>query len=218
MEEVLIDHSHHEGHKPDDEAKWLLEAYAKVFDVWKVQNENYFKRVQVFMGIVQVGLLLAVLKGLEPLPTSWCEAFLPIFLVVLGIFSAYVWTVLNKKQRQYIEFCRRNLRNIEARLGILGVPLEYFTLESLVFGSAPNFNISPYSAKLESVQVRKKERCVTRFLWTQDTYPDPDSKSDRIYRVSKVSGGVISIEGRFAWGALFAWLLLMVVIVVVVLK
>ena len=212
MSEAQKDQSPAEGHKFETETNGLLVAYTKMLDIWKVQNENYFKRVQVAMGIIQVGLFLAVVKVLSPLPTSWREAILPVFLAVLGILSARMWTGLNEKQTQYMEFCRSNLRNIERRLSTLGVPLEYFTLESLVFGPAPNFDISPYSATLESVEVRKKKRCVTRFLWTQDRYPDPDLENDSIHSVSKVGGGMISFENRIAKGAVFAWLVVMVAV------
>lgn len=212
MSEAQKDQTPAEGHKSETEAKGLLVAYTKILDIWKVQNENYFKRVQVAMGIIQVGLFFAVLKVLSPLPTSWREAILPMLLAVLGILSAHMWTELNEKQTQYMEFCRSNLRNIERRLSTLGVPLEYFTLESLVFGPAPNFDISPYSATLESIEVRKKKRCVIRFLWTQDQYPDPELTNDNIHSVSKVGGGMIFFENRIANGAKFAWYAIIVAV------
>ena len=74
MSKAQKDQTPAEEHKSETEAKGLLVAYTKILDIWKVQNENYFKRVQVAMGIIQVGLFLAVLNVLSPLPTSWREA------------------------------------------------------------------------------------------------------------------------------------------------
>lgn len=192
-----------------DEAKDLLDAYARVLDIWKVQNDNYFKRVQVAMGIIQVGLFLTALNMLSPLPSTWPQAALPIFISILGVLSGVMWIKLNRKQTQYLEFCRRTLRNLEKRLSELHVPLEYFTLESLVFAPYPEAR-SPYSAQSEAVEVAGKNRFQLTFKWSDENYPDPDSKDRSRHTMSRVAcaGGMVSFEKSLAWGAVVVWVVL----------
>jgi uncharacterized membrane-anchored protein len=63
----------------------------------KTPHDNYFKRVQVAMGVIQVGLFVAILKMLLPLPTTWTQAVLPITIAILGFVSGIMWVKLNGK-------------------------------------------------------------------------------------------------------------------------
>lgn len=187
---------------PEDEVRNVMDSYGKIIDVWKVHNDNYFKRVQILMGLLQVGLFLALLKLLSPMPKSFAEAVIPTFLGILGIFSAGVWLRLNKKQSQYLEFCRTTLRNLEHRLGELGVPLEYFTCEALVFGPYRKQTPKLLSAAIETVEVAEKGRHKLIFGWSQELYP----KSGKgLHSISEVSGGMISCERRIAQIAVGVW-------------
>lgn len=192
-------HANHE-----DEVKNLMDSYGKILDVWKVHNDNYFKRVQIFMGLLQVGLFLATLKLLFPLPKSFTEALIPIFLGIMGLLSASMWIGLNKKQSQYLEFCRRTLRNLESRLGSLGVPLEYFTTESLVFGRHRECPPTLYSAATETVEVGGDKRHLLKFVWSEEPYPESDEYKG-LHSITKVSGGMVSYEKRLAQIARWVW-------------
>jgi hypothetical protein len=203
--------------KPEDQAKTLLDTYGKIMDVWKVQNDNYFKRVQVAMGIIQVGLFVAILKMLSPLPTTWTEAVLPIAIAILGLFSGIMWVKLNVKQIQYMEFCRRTLRNIENKLAKLQVPLEYFTLEALVFGPKRECR-PPYSASLQMVKAAGKDRAQLTFRWSGEKYPETDSGKKTLHSITRVSGGMVSFERRLAKSAVVLWVLIALIIAIACFK
>jgi hypothetical protein len=188
----------------EDEVKNLMDSYGKILDVWKVHNDNYFKRVQIFMGLLQAGLFLAALKLLFPLPESFTEALIAVFLGIMGIGSAWLWIGLNRKQNQYFEFCRRTLRNLESRLASLGVPLEYFTSESLVFGPHQECPPALYSAATEIVPVGKDKRHLLRFLWSKESYPESVEYKGP-HSIKKVRGGMLSYEKRLAHIALWVW-------------
>jgi hypothetical protein len=196
---------------PENEARNLMDSYSKIFTQWKLHNDNYFKRVQVVMGILQVGLFLAVLRQLSPLPKSFAEGLIPIVLGILGILSALMWLKLNAKQGQYLEFCRRMLRNLEARLVKLGVPLEYFTAESFVFGPYREPPPELIAGVIEPVVLKRKKRHLLRFKWSNETYPDSkDNKGP--HSIVKVTGGLISFEKVLAKGALGVWIVVIVAI------
>lgn len=205
----------HDGQrlKPECEVRILMDSYSKIFDQWKVHNDNYFKRVQVVMGILQAGLFLAVLGKLSPFPKSCADAILPIFLGILGIILSLRWVMVITKQAQYLELDRRILRNLESRLTSLGVSLEYFTAESLVFGphrkNPPNLN----TATIETVELVKcMKRHLMRFRWSGETYPDPkDGKG--LYSIVKVSGRLVYFERGLAWFALCVWILVIALVV-----
>jgi len=196
--------ANHEG-----EVKNLMDSYGKILDVWKVHNDNYFKRIQIFMGLLQVGLFLAAFKLLFPLPKSFTEALIPVFLGIMGILSASMWIGLNKKQNQYLEFCRRTLRNLESRLGSLGVPLEYFTSESLIFGRHRECPPTLYSAATETVEVGGDKRHLLRFLWSEESYPESDEYKG-LHSITKVSGGMVWYERRLAQIARWVWVFVIV--------
>jgi hypothetical protein len=192
------------------ESKDILDAYRVHLDVWKVQNDNYFRRVQVMMVAVQAALFAAALKVFDPKAVSCTQLLILTGLAVLGVISAKHWMALNGRQNQYLEYCRRTLRNLEHRLAELGVPLRYFTLEAHVFG--PLRTEIPESA---GTAVRTEgTRHVAEFLWSQERYPDQDTaKRKGIHELAKVSGGMISFEKRMASGIRVVWILVLIGII-----
>ncbi|MBU0661699.1 hypothetical protein KKG22_06030 [Patescibacteria group bacterium] len=196
----------------DAERNTILNAYCIQFDVWKVQNDNYFKRVQILMVVIQAALFTAALRFIPPKSESWCEIFIPMVIAVLGIFSAHHWTSLNEKQNQYMEFCRRTLRNLESRLVELGVPLRYFTLEAHVFGPLRTEITNSAGTSMRT----KGDRHVAHFAWSTEDYPDPDEKEDNIHELRKVGDGMMICEKKIAWGVLCVWALGLILLTVTV--
>ena len=91
----------------------------------------------------------------------------------------------------------------------LGVPLDYFTVESLIFGlhrePPPELN----AGVIQTVELQNKKRHVLRFKWSNETYPDTkDSKG--LHSIVKVTGGLVSFERRLAQGALYVWIAVVV--------
>ena len=204
---------------PENETRNLMDSYSKILDQWKLLNDNYFKRVQVMMGILQVGLLLAALRQLSLFPVSCADAFLRIFLGIIGILSAFVWVKLNTKQAQYLEFCKRILRNLEARLINIGVPLEYFTAESLIFGPYQEHPPKLSAGVIETVKLpNEKKRNLLRLKWSNETYPENNDPKG-LHSIVRVNGGIASLERRLAHGAMCVWIVVVVgTILYVVLK
>lgn len=185
----------------DAERNSILDAYRIQLDLWKVQNDNYFKRVQILMVVIQVALFSAALRFVPVKSGSWFELVILVGIELLGVFSARHWSALNEKQNQYMEFCRRTLRNLESRLVELGVPLRYFTLEAHVFG--------PLRKELTSsagTSVRTEgRRHITHFDWSKEDYPDPDTKEAKIHELTRVGGGMIAFEKGIARGVIWVW-------------
>lgn len=195
----------------ENEPKNLMDSYSKILEQLKLLNENYFKRVQVMMGILQAGLLVAAFGKLSFFPKSCDDALVRIIIGILGILSALMWMRLNTKEAQYLEFCKRILRNLEARLMCLGVPLVYFRAESLIFG--PNREDLPEisAGGIETVKLPPSEKLnAVKFKWSEETYPENrDHKG--LHSIGKVTGGIISLERRLPQGALGVWILVVVV-------
>ena len=196
----------------DAERNTILNAYRIQVDVWKVQNDNYFKRVQILMVVIQAALFTAALRFIPPKSEPWFEIVIPMVIAVLGIFSAHHWTSLNEKQNQYMEFCRRMLRNLESRLVELGVPLRYFTLEAHVFGPLRTEITNSAGTSMGT----EGGRHVAHFTWSTENYPDPDKKEANIHELRKVGGGMIICEKEIAWGVLCIWALGLILLIVAV--
>jgi len=195
---------------PAQESRDILDAYRVHLDVWKVQNDNYFRRVQILMMAIQAGLFAAGLKIFVDMDRScFTTQILILIIAVLGMISSYCWMALNDRQNQYLEFCRRTLRNLEHRLAELGVPLRYFTLEAHVFG--PLREEVPDSA---GTAVRKEgNRHFAEFSWARERYPDQDTDKKDVHELAKVGGGMKSFERGMALGILVLWALIMIGII-----
>ena len=194
-----------EAKVPNGDVSSLVYAYQEVLEIWKVHNDNYFKRVQIFMGVLQVGLLLAAIRALEAKQESPVHAMIPIFIGILGFLAAVTWVHLNTKQVQYLEFCRRILRNLERRFAHLGVPLEYFVLEALIFGPDREVNDPLSSATQVGVKEGRQHMRLLEFAWSKETYPVAGESKRHAYSVSKVRGGMAKYERSIAVGAIVAW-------------
>ena len=196
-------------------AKDVLDAYRVHLDLWKVQNDNYFKRVQVMMIAVQGALFAAALKVVDPKAISWIQLLILAVVGVLGVLSAGHWMALNKKQTQYMEFCRRTLRNLEHRLAELGLPLRYFTTEAHVFGP-----LRTEIPELAGTALRTEgERHVVEFVWGGERYPDPDDLAKGgIHRLAEVSGGMISFDNSLASGIRVVWVLALIGVLVAAIR
>ena len=191
---------------PTQENRDILDSYRVHLDVWKVHNDNYFRRVQVLMVAVQAALFAAVLKVVDLKGISWTQIVMLLVLAVLGTISAQNWMSLNEKQNQYMEFCRRTLRNLEHRLAELGVPLRYFTLEAHVFG--PLRREVPNSA---GTAVRTEgTRHVAKFLWAGEEYPDQDTDEKDVHELAKVTGRIIYCDRTIASCMRVVWVLALI--------
>ena len=188
----------------------ILDAYRIQFDLWKVQNDNYFKRVQILMVVIQVALFTAALRFVRVGFVSWDEIVIAVGIPILGICSAFHWSALNVKQNQYMEFCRRTLRNLESKLVELGVPLRYFTLEAHVFGPLRTEITSSAGTSMRT----KSERHITHFDWSNEDYPDPDTKKAEIHELKRVGGGMIAFEKNIATGVIWVWAIALILMIV----
>lgn len=191
------------------ESRDLLAAYRLHLDVWKVQNDNYFKRYQFLMVAVQAALIAAALKVVDLNGTSGIQILVLTVLAVLGVISALSWLTLNDKQNQYMEFCRSTLRNLEYRLAELGVPLRYFTLEAHVFGP-----LRIEIPDLAGTAVRTEgTRHIVEFTWARERYPNQDTAKKGVHELTKVAGGMIFFERRVARTILVVWILVLIGII-----
>ena len=193
------------------ESRDLFDAYRFHLDVWKVQNDNYFRRIQVLMLAVQAALFAGTLKVIDLQWSVWIKMLVLAILALLGILSAKKWIALNEKQNQYIEFCRRTLRNMECRLIELGVPLCYFTLEAHVFGHLRNKIPDSTGVSIQE----ENSRHVVQFQWAGERYPDPDTRDTKkkcIHELAKVKGGILSDEKKIAESIIWVWSLVIVAI------
>ena len=111
--------------------KDLLESYERILDIYKLQNDNYFKRVQVFMTVLQGGLFAVALNaafnlvdsrvqygwniGQQLESVSLMRLCVLVIISVLGCLSARLWARQHSSNKQYLEFSRTHLRNIEIK-------------------------------------------------------------------------------------------------------
>ena len=201
-----------------EELKWLQYSHERMLEFFKLHNENYFKRVQALMAAAQVGLLIVLMNylpraswwSLHPKASSWglfldnMPGRLPIVCITLiGILLAYTWYRLATKQIQSLEFCRRYLRNLEARFQSLGVPLDYFSMEAMIFGPLP-----ASSKTVTTASIMEDEQCnIATFRWSRECYPQKHKDGDggKLYAVGEVQGGMAPTERKVALGALIFW-------------
>lgn len=108
---------------------WLA-AYDQVQKFYRLNNENYFKRTQLIMVVIQSALFLGLTKVLNDNGVVG-KMWLISVISVLGILASYAWTEMIKRQRQRLELCRYYMRYIESQLP--GDFLRFCTYEAFVF-------------------------------------------------------------------------------------
>ncbi len=176
-----------------EEAKNYLDAYDRLLEIFKLNNENYFKRTQILMVFMQSALFVAFSKlAWRSDGTNKIMVFMSMMLVsILGIMSARIWYRLITKQADYLEFCKSSLRNIEYHLVNLGIPLQYFKGESQVF----HYGLP---------------HC---FGWSGERFPHSDRAREGkgIFR-HKVKGCLINIEKEIACILIFIWIFLFLIV------
>jgi len=149
---------------------------------------------------------------------------------VLGLISAAIWVAVIHKQAQYMEFLRRTLRNLEYRIGELGVPLGYFSLEARVFappgtkfatppkfpGLTINEQNDPTKTKFKKLLEClgfKMEKTIeslrfVKFDWSANQFPDKDTNKKQLYERAKVKGGMYKFDVCVAKGIICFWSLI----------
>lgn len=178
-----------------EEAKNCLDAYDRVLAIFKLNNENYFKRTQILMVFMQSALFIAFSKLIWRFDDmNKIMLFMSMMSVsILGIMSAWIWYRLIIKQADYLEFCKSSLRNIECRLVNLGIPLEYFKGESQVF----HYGLP---------------HC---FRWSGERFPHSNRfREGKGIFSHKVKGRLINIEKKIAFILCLIWIFLFLTIIV----
>jgi len=126
----------------DKKSKVLLDTYDRVFDIFQLNNDNYFKRTQILMFAIQAALFAGFIKlawdtQIETIISSASlnivKFILFVFIPLFGSISAFTWVELITKQWNVLELYRCYLRYIERNLLELQIPLACFRAESLVF-------------------------------------------------------------------------------------
>lgn len=168
-----------------------LDAHARVQDIYKLINENYFKRTQLFMTAIQGAFLISFVSFIGSQGSK--SLILLMIIPILGGFLAFTWYRLGIKQSDYLEYCKCYLRNLELCLEKLGVPLTFQRHEAIVF----------------------KKKDVADFQWREnvigkDGLPDDDDELEYNFpykkRIGKVKGGMTTIENRVAFGTICFWI------------
>ena len=125
----------------EKEIGYLLDVYDRVFQFFYINNENYFKRTQILMFALQIGIATAFIKLLDNVFKSHkTETSIYIALVIvslLGIIFCFIWLTMIQRQRNVLQYSKMYLRFIEDQLMNLGVPLSIYRAESkiLYFGN-----------------------------------------------------------------------------------
>jgi len=196
----------------NDETEKILNSYQIALDIFKLNNDNYFKRVQVFMYPLQVGVAVAFTKVIYPIPTSWKGFVAAMFVAVLGGVLAVIWKELGTRQSQYLEFNRRYLRNLEIGLKNTGLLLDYFNLESSIFRPPPhNSDVPTETIEYATACILKHPqtgRNYAKFKWippSKNIYPETYENTDNLHKIGKVKGGLVRFELNLTLGIAIFW-------------
>ena len=193
----------------------LKYSYDRLLDIWQVHNENYFKRVQIVMAVFQAVLFVAILKFIYPFPKSWSVLLVIIFISIIGISLSFLWLKLNERQAQYLEFCRRGIRNLESKLIDKNIPLEYFTTESIVFGPYKDTSPNTKGVRISIKTVNNKKKKFINFNWSKEYYPEDGPEGNKIHKIGKVKGGMVNFEKYLAYLVLFVWAFIIIIALIV---
>ena len=130
------------GSEKENEIKHWLDVYDQVFRFFQINNDNYFKRTQILMFAIQIGIATAFIKLLDivfrdsqnysVLTLLNFALFIP---PLLGAVFAFIWIWLIKRQWIGLQFSRCYMKYIEGYFLKNNVPLAIFKLEGTVFNS-----------------------------------------------------------------------------------
>ena len=190
--------------KGTENLKWSYEHALKIFEI---QNDNYLKRISILWPILQVGLVAAILNYLGSLNDQWSwKSELVVGLSsLLGGSIALLWWRLQIKQHQYIEYCKRYLRNIEAALLNRDVPYAYFTVERLIFSGEKQPPDPPKLNQIGKLIPGENSPRVFEFLCGREKYPNPDAPVGSLHHPESKRGGVTGLETRVAYFMVWVW-------------
>ena len=127
------------GSEKENEIKHWQYAYEKVCEHLNLIHDHYFKRTQILMFTIQIGLATAFIKLLVTdftnpnLLLCKLQAYY-VFCVIsfLGVVFCFIWLLMIKGHWEGLEYCRCYMRYIEGHLMKLGVPLAVFRAESVI--------------------------------------------------------------------------------------
>jgi len=196
-------HSERKGASTDSSAQGIakteidgyLTTYDFVLTIWKVQHDNYFKRVQVLMMAIEAGLFATLLKLWLNRITNIEDLAISATISILGVLVSIVWCKYIRKQGTYLEYCRSLLRNVERRLIELRFPLGYFALESYIF--SPKGVFPGKLADTEELEYRR-----VHFARSNENFP---SAADTFIK----RGGMIALDRGISIGASVIWFLML---------
>ncbi len=177
----------------------LIQAYNTNLEIWKKQTDVYFQRVQILMMGIQAALFVGFLATLSKPPIEEYQLLIATGVAVIGIFISITWNRLIRKEHHFLEFCRRSLRAIEFKLAQKGIPLQYFVLESHIFGKpSPHVDRYPGGATL-----LEEDKGVVYF--GNERYPEPNCAIHSAHKLNEVRGGLMKIDMGIALGASLVW-------------
>lgn len=216
----------------NEEIENLKYSYDRALDIFKLSNDNYFKRIQILMVALQVGLFYALIKLLHPIPYSGKGFPLPILVAVLGIVIAVIWQKLMNRQMQYLELQKRYLRNLESKFVKLDVPMDYFSIESAINKQIPIDQPELASAMIKKYEVNNKGEEIkedteggtikknnkpyyyARFKWSGKRYPGGSEELDKIHKVGETRGGMVLIERNLSRITFWLWIIGLVLLII----
>lgn len=226
----------------DEDRKQEIEnlkySYNQTMDIFRMNNDNYFKRIQVIMVVLQAGLFVAFMRLVSPIPSSWNNFPMPIIVTVLGAFIAVLWIVFMDKQKQYLELLKRHLRNLEMEFKSRNVPLDYFTIESAVaFKDIEEEIVQKINEDIKGKEIKMDSNgnYYVSFKWSGHRYPDSKKQIQskraievqwfakyaqrvgigkyNVHEIDNVKGGLVKTEEWLSKGTFWFWSILFILLI-----
>lgn len=140
-----------------EEIEYLKYSYDKALDIFRLHNDNYFKRTQIIMIAIQAGFFFVIIKLLTPIPDSQKELIVPMIVTLLGFAVAWAWRVLMTKQMQYMMLLKKYIQNLEAKFVDLKLPIDYFSIEAAISQKFPKDYFETMTADIDDIKNPKKD-------------------------------------------------------------
>lgn len=209
-----------------DEIANLKYSYDKALDIFRLHNDNYFKRTQIIMVAIQAGLFFVIIKLLTPIPVLPKELILPMIVILIGGAIAWAWGVLMTRQMQYMDLLKKYLRNLEAEFKKLDVPADYFNVEY----ATSSLTVKDPQPQITTASVEGPNGGMyVEFKWSKAKCPEPENGTgsdgpnwfviwiyrmlgcggeDRyMHKIGVLRGKIVLIEKRMSVAILLFWLL-----------